>query len=612
MTLILFAFLVCAAIGMGRFSLVMLRSLATGTRDRAAREPVSVAFAIGMGVQGSLALVLLAMGALHWLWLVVGVLLFAHTISRGGSPSVPDEWRNLPACLKFGGVIFIAGVCAIFWLCLTPAQLVDSYMYHLLVPKQWVIHGRAVAFPYDLCSNYFLLTQAWTAWGFAIAPDDLLLPKLTEWLSATLTSALIFRMAAREGSRGAGLLAACAWIWSSHLWEYAASAHIDASEALFVVAGASVFLREITDHNQRDALALAGLLFGFAIAAKISGGVFFLMALVAIACNATATGGLRVAAARCAIFSVAAGIPVLPWLIRNWEITGAPLYPYFVDVFPTHREYLQAARDFHADFNGYGFGGSFLQSVPAYLSLFFANVLRLDHNIYISSGLIGLLLQLRRERVKALRDFFFVFGVLCAIPGVFSPFPRFMFAAEAILVALGAKEIRFLFNEVAPRFQKPCRVAICVLAFVLLAHRGKRLAEYDSPAVWDGPRSRPSLSMLFPGHGAQATIPEMPLVKYLNENHGASGRILLTENRYFSILLNIPVLINPHMHSPNLLRMMAHEGATADDIAARLRGYGVTKILTSDALADGELERFRKKHLVTEKIEGDLTLYQLD
>jgi hypothetical protein len=623
MSLLVFLVQLAAAVAVGG---VLLRLVDRRGVLRGALEPSTwwiLALGTGMGTLGLAALGLLAAGWLRWWQLPLAGAAAAIVYTRVGGRLPPRPGAAGMSGAFLGGLgVFALGCGAIGWESLSPALMVDSYMYHILVPKQWVAHGRLASFPYDLCSNYNLLVEAWTAWGFAWRPDDVVLPKLTQVLCAALTGVLVYTEAARRAGVIAGWVTAGLWIWSSNLLEFATDAYIDVSLCFFVVAAVTALARslEIPAADRRGALVLAGVLFGFAIGTKISGYLFAVGAgipwLIAVLREEGARRQPGRIAAQALLLGGTAFVVTIPWMLKNGLVTGSPLYPYLVESFPRRREFFQAAMDFHHNFKDYGVslsGADFVAKLPGQLRQFLANVWLLDHNRFVVVGVLGLLLRLYRSKAPRGTDFVALVALFYLPMAFLNPFPRYVFAAAVLLLAVGVPEIAMLLAKLKGRMRTVTVVATGALLAVYTLGKVSDLREFAKPGIWDG-------GVVPPGPAFTSTAGQLEYFRQLKEwswvelvesELAPTDRLLLTENRYFSVLIDRPMLINPHMNSENLLRMVAAEGADGATLAERLRGYGVTHVLTADPMDLPALQELKADYLVQTRTDGDLTLYQV-
>lgn len=630
MTLLHFLIQVAAAWGCGTLLLPLL------DRRRVLRSLLtppglaSLTLALGIGALAMIAFLGACAGVLPRTVAIVILTTFAllgirRAIQALRTLEFPRDIAGHPEIA--GSLLFLIGAGLLFFKCLNPSLMLDSFMYHLLVPKQWLVHGRVVEFPYDLCSNYNLLVEMWYYWGLALNSDDLVLPKLSQWLSAVAAAMILLDEGRRRYGPVAGWAVAILLITSHEVLEFATTEYIDVSQAWFFLCAIIVLSRSFAHPvgERMRLIVLSGIFWGFCIGAKTSGHLFAVLAGVPwLAClliesrHALAQSPARrsVLILSATLF-LSAFLVTSPWLLKNLVITGDPYYPYFNTVFPTKLEYRQAAIDFHATFMDYGVGGdstaAWLARMAGKLRLYIANVWLIDQNRFVAAFCIGLLLRLLRKRFSIV-DGYLVLACLFLLPVVFlSAFWRYVIGPAALLMLVGVGEITLALNRaLIPRPRIAVTALIALTAFIMIP-RYRAMLHHIHPASTANAIS-PHRAFLFASaqQGFLRNIPEGEWPPYLEEHLTPRDRLLLTSNRYIAVLPDVPILINPHMNSENIFRMiLAERDTNADTLAARLAGYRVTHILTPEPFDTPELQRFRDKYLQTVSHSDELQLYRL-
>lgn len=193
----------------------------------------------------------------------------------------------------------------------------DALAYHLSIPRIYLDSGGLRDLPWLPQSRWPHLLQTLYALPMSLGAD---------WagalLHASLAAALVFsvyRAAQAQGGWGAAVAAALLLMSQPVLLETAPQPHSDAALALFHFL-ACVHLLRWDKEREGSALALAGLLSGLSAASKLYGALLSAALLVWV----LRRGGWRAALS----FALWAALPVVPWHLRTWALSGNPVWPF--------------------------------------------------------------------------------------------------------------------------------------------------------------------------------------------------------------------------------------------------------------------------------------------
>ena len=228
---------------------------------------------------------------------------------------------------------------------LAPETLPDGVGYHLGLPYRYIRMGGFAARLqfFDLVPQgmEMLYTMAFAFGRHSAA-------KLVEFAFLLATPSLMVRTGRVLGLSGAAL-------WVAPVFYFAApvagitgsSSYTDAAMVFFTLA-AFYALLEWRGSGGFAWLAAAGLCAGFCYAIKLPG------AIVA------AAAGLFILVARRGVvrplltFAACASLVMLPWLVRNWLLTGDPLAPLGNQFFPNPYFHLLTEKELGAALASYG------------------------------------------------------------------------------------------------------------------------------------------------------------------------------------------------------------------------------------------------------------------
>lgn len=324
-------------------------------------EQVLTAMRIGLGFF-FLSLLLLGLGALGlyrtWLFWLLFLL---------PTPwSLPPFLRSVPGLFppchtRFDNALrfFLAFAIGLAFLrALLPPTAWDSLVYHLTGPA---LYRRAGALVHDVDLAYLGFPQAGSMlflWGIMLAGPELaqLFHFTFMLLTLLLTAELAERAAPGKGWLASALLLSAPTSWLLSSWAYV--------EWMGMFAGVAALLCIVRLGHSQDAgenprLALcAGLFVAFAFGAKYTTAGLLLGLLLAFV---LARRSLRMTA----IFLGAMALGILPFLLKNWFLTGNPAYPFFFDGL-----YWDDARRFWYGRFGTGLGVLDLILAPVHATVF--------------------------------------------------------------------------------------------------------------------------------------------------------------------------------------------------------------------------------------------------
>jgi hypothetical protein len=327
--------LIAICTGLGRFVFGLLRFELDEPLD-----DLLFATAIGAALISTVLLLVGLAGGFER-WIIGAVMLLAALLSWRELGSVPQLATKALGSLKrrnseralwlFGVIAFVSVVVMMLVLAVAPPVDWDSLMYHLRIPDQYLQAGR-IHLPEDnLHASHIglihLLYMPLLAAG-SIAGPAILNVILAASLGLAAYSLCMRLLDEKTAVLSLGLL------WgTTMLFLVAISPRVDVSVAFYLfLAHYAVLLAFVRSPlRQPLLLLLAAALLGFAVGVKYTA-LPYVLGLLPIVIGTVAerersfTGSFRPLMA----FGLVFGAAVLPWLIKNWLIFGAPLYPHFV------------------------------------------------------------------------------------------------------------------------------------------------------------------------------------------------------------------------------------------------------------------------------------------
>lgn len=307
----------------------------------------STQFALGFGVLAALALLVGVLGAftrpvldaIAATFAALGVVAAVRD-TRGLRVPEPGPHRPLLA-----GAAAIAVVDVV--LASAPPTSGDATAYHLTAPELWLRSGRVFAIWWDWATFQPFALEMHGAYAMAISDGR------GAMVAAAALSALatvpIYGLGREVAGRTAGALAALLWFGQGmFLWE-ATGAFVELVAAGLIALAVWHLVVFRRSQALRDAL-LAGAALGLAASTKYHALLFLpALALVALLLRRDRRGGPAAAAA--VLLAAAVG---LPWYVRNWAVTGNPLYPLADGIFGGKLWGKTDAAWFRDSYAGYG------------------------------------------------------------------------------------------------------------------------------------------------------------------------------------------------------------------------------------------------------------------
>ncbi|MCX7886975.1 MAG: glycosyltransferase family 39 protein [Verrucomicrobiae bacterium] len=204
------------------------------------------------------------------------------------------------------GLLILAGVLQLIGALCPPFEY-DELEYHLGALAEYRRAGRIVFLPHNFYSNLPQLTEMLYLLGSDSAA------KLMHWTFGVLAAAAIYTVARHRFERRIALTAALLFYCTPFVQELSMTARVDLATTFFAALSFGGLLQ-----NKPMLSAIAA---GCAVATKWTAiPVALLPALVFVAVTGKS---LRLTIG----YMLVAVIIVLPWLAKNWCLTGNPIYP---------------------------------------------------------------------------------------------------------------------------------------------------------------------------------------------------------------------------------------------------------------------------------------------
>ncbi len=246
-----------------------------------------------------------------------------------GAKSAGWSWteRLLLAAAAAGGLLAVVYA-------FNPPTDYDVLEYHLGAPAYWFSTGSIRFIRYNVYSNFpsnaemlYLFSMALTGSKFAGA----MLGKVLNAFVAIAAAGSAWSLGRWLHSRAAGIFAAAALITAGGFFQVATAGYVEPLQVLYTVL-AVLATGRFLQRGGTGMLLAAGCATGLAMGTKYPAAPFVAVAL-ALAILAFARGGWRRKVVACLVFTAAATLLYLPWLVKNVVFTGNPFYPLLYSLF---------------------------------------------------------------------------------------------------------------------------------------------------------------------------------------------------------------------------------------------------------------------------------------
>ena len=256
------------------------------------------------------------------------------------SGTVPGPLPLLVSLLCFG-IGLHTFLCA-----LTPEVRSDPIRYHISLANQYAVRGGIEPLRETVWWSIPQYAECLYALGIALCNDTL--AKLFHWWAGVISTLGVFAIADRWFGRSAAWWAVTLWITTPMVSYEAGTTYVELILVLwvqFAIWSGSKALAESDWRGSLGWLTLSGLAVGMSFGTKFTAlavqGVPWLIFPLALALRhrGTPLRSLLLSGVPCLAVLVADS----PWLLRNYRLTGNPLYPLYNSLFGLSGENDRAA-----------------------------------------------------------------------------------------------------------------------------------------------------------------------------------------------------------------------------------------------------------------------------
>jgi hypothetical protein len=236
-------------------------------------------------------------------------------------------------------------------------SLGDDDGYHLLAPKRWLQSGTLEYLPTYTHTNAPMGFEM--LYAIALSLGNPAAAKLLHFGAGALCLLALFLCAKRLGHAAAGVLAISCLLLETPLFDLPVLfnlAYTDLAVCWLTLTSLLLWLIWL-EHDSLPLLMGAALCAGFAgsfkfTALSVGAGLMLLVYRQLERRNVP----VREMAVRLGTVGALSAAPVLPWLWRNWRVTGNPVYPILSTLLPTRDWSNEHAQIFSRFFRYYNWG----------------------------------------------------------------------------------------------------------------------------------------------------------------------------------------------------------------------------------------------------------------
>jgi hypothetical protein len=477
-----------------------------------------------------------------------------------------DGWAKLMViCILTAAILNLTGALA-------PPFEYDELEYHLGALADYQRAGHIVFLTHNFYSNLPQLTEMLYLLATTMTSD--IAAKILHWVFGLLGALAVFGVARRLWTRTVAWTAAALFYCMPFVQDLGQTARIDLATAFFATLafGALVVWSEEEDRNL---VWLSALCAGAAVATKWT-------AIPVVLFPLAAWLAFRRKFRLLAAFALLAIAVVTPWLVKNWLLSGNPIYPLFYQWFPhPYWSAAQAAMFSGKHYATFGWGT---------IEQFF--LLPWNYS-FLEAGAVPLLLMttplillVSRSGPTAKRAGWLVAGSYASwFCFTFRPW-RFLFPTFGMAAVAGAFAMEKFGREAMVRYT--LRFAVGIVMLTSLATLALNdLADTENPE-----RVPPEMDFVQYDLG-QFTRDEfiarmgkgvLEPVIWMNENLPSGAKALYVgEGRVY--YAKHPVLWSTAFDQQPLTTM-SNEAKTAEELLAMLHAKGVTHVYVNFAETD--------------------------
>jgi len=523
------------------------------------------------------------------------------------APSGRSVW-DLPAAVVLG-ILLLTG----FLLVLTPETGRDALIYHLAVPKLYLLHHGFYFIPGNVFAGYPLLGEMHYLLALFLQNDILAKTMNYAVLCGILLGMGLFaRFLLREHAFPA--LSMLIFLSIPTVFAVSHAAYNDLFVTFFTLAALYSFLRW-SEQKMTAWLILCGVFSGSAAACKYTALLLTPLGCLGILWFASRRKMEALQALRLlALYAAAALIAGSPFYLKNWLTSGNPFYPFFYGIFGGPGWDGDQARLYDLFIQNLGMGRTILD----YLLLPWNVSLRAKMDSPQFDGILGPIFLLTLPFLAGLRRWETPVRLLLIY--VLLTFLFWASSAQQIryLIPLFAV-LAIVIGAILTRYRCRKRIfglLLCIVAGCLVFngyHIVREFTKIGPLRVTAGLESRDDF--------LTRTLPPYRMYRFINRNLLPDARVFLLYMKNYTFLCDRDCYADS-MFEAHTLQKILREESSAESVRSRMKSIGFTHILYDETYLLGEPSLlsaeektlfldFQEGHLSAVHREGPYHLYHL-
>lgn len=612
-TLFFFALFYISVTGTG---LLLVRRLSIETTTA---EKLLFGFGIGLGITGYVVFVLAALQLLYSFVLYVVLILLLLAGIFGWYKAEMHSFKDILALpsrfvekIALGGLLIL--IITAFLLTFTPEIGRDALSYHLAVPKKYLVNHGIFFIPGNIYANFPLHTELIFLVGLFLQGDI-----LAKTINFAVFIHILFGMwvhaQARSRVNEFPFLSLLIFSMIPSVFVASQMAYIDLFVVLYIYCAMILYLRWLDNEKKSEWLLLIAVFTGLAMASKYTAliipviGSFGL--LWAYRTHKYAYPAFRTLFTYLTISFLVAS----PYYIKNWYLTGNPLYPFFYGVFGGRGWDAEQARLFDSlliEYMGMG------RRLVDYFLLPWNVSMHAQFDSIRFDGIIGPLFLL-------MLPFLFWKGSLDRTGKIFAFFCLTLF----LFWSFSSQQIRYLFpvfpllaliiGQLATYYQNIKIVSFIILVLISGAlilngyHIVKHLVKIQPHKYLFGLEKRKEF--------LNRSLSSYSMYDYINTNLPSYSKIMLVYMRNYTYFCERDCYSDSVFESYTLQKMLS-QASSPETFHAALKEQGFSHILINDEYVTGKktsltldqvslFSAARNKYLNLLKSDRDYYLYSM-
>ena len=218
-------------------------------------------------------------------------------------------------------------------LALTPPIARDALIHHLAIPKLWLLNGGFYEIKWADFSYYPMNIDL--LYLICLYLNNDILPHFIHMGFGIATALLVYHYLARHFDRITGLLGVLVFVSTPLVMRMSTVAYVDLGLTFFTTASILAMIRwRAGKYQESKWLLISATAMGLALGTKYNALLAWVLLTSSVVFLHTRDTGAQWRAVRFGLVHFLVSLALFsPWLIKNFLLTGNPLYPLFTSLF---------------------------------------------------------------------------------------------------------------------------------------------------------------------------------------------------------------------------------------------------------------------------------------